>query len=98
MSSAEGYLRRGLRQIGPALHVDLVVEFDRRVNQHQFRSRTSMVIEACVFCSIAHANWDAGDHPHRDTLKKRPAYLKGHGYELSDLRQDKPRINYSDRD
>jgi metal-responsive CopG/Arc/MetJ family transcriptional regulator len=63
MSTAEGYLRRGLRQIGPALPVDLVVEFDRRVNERPFRSRTSMIAEALRhFLECPNADWEAGDH------------------------------------
>ena len=63
MSSAQGYLKRGLRQIGPTLPVDLVVEFDRRVNEIPFRSRTSMITEALRhFLECPAADWEAGDH------------------------------------
>jgi metal-responsive CopG/Arc/MetJ family transcriptional regulator len=64
MSSSEGYLKRGLRQIGHVLPVKLIVEFDRRVNEKPFRSRTSMVEEAIRhFLVCPNANWEAGDHP-----------------------------------
>lgn len=64
VSSAEGYLKRGLRQIGPALPVDLIVEFDQRVAEKPFRSRTSVIAEAlCHFLNCPQANWEAGDHP-----------------------------------
>ena len=63
MSRAAGYSRRGLRQIGPALPVDLVVEFDRRVNEHRLRSGTSMITEALrLFMECPCADWEAGDH------------------------------------
>lgn len=64
MSSAEGYLRRGLRQIGPALPVELIVDFDERVAEKPFRSRTSMITEALRhFLQCPQADWEAGDHP-----------------------------------
>jgi metal-responsive CopG/Arc/MetJ family transcriptional regulator len=64
VSSASGYLKRGLRQIGPALPVDLIVEFDRRVCERPFRSRTSMIAEALRhFLDCPDADWEAGDHP-----------------------------------
>ena len=36
MSSAEDYLKRGLRQIGPVLPVRLIVELDRSVAESLF--------------------------------------------------------------
>ena len=64
MSSAEGYLKRGLRQVGPVLPVRLIVEFDRKVAEKPFRSRTSMIEEALHrFLDCPLANWEAGDHP-----------------------------------
>lgn len=64
MSSAEGYLKRGLRQIGPVLPVRLIVEFDLKVAEKPFRSRTSMIEEAFRhFLDCPLANWEAEDRP-----------------------------------
>jgi metal-responsive CopG/Arc/MetJ family transcriptional regulator len=64
VASSEYYLNRGLRQVAPVLPVNLVVEFDRRVAEKPFRSRTSMIEEALRhFLICPDANWEAGDHP-----------------------------------
>lgn len=46
VATTDYYLNRGLRQIGTALPVELVVEFDRRVAEIPFRSKNSMIAEA----------------------------------------------------
>jgi metal-responsive CopG/Arc/MetJ family transcriptional regulator len=63
VATSDYYLGRGLRQIGTALPVDLVVEFDRRVAEVSFRSRNSMITEALRhFLECPIADWNAGDH------------------------------------
>ena len=64
VATSDYYLSRGLRQIGPVLPVDLVVDFDRRVAEKPFRSRNSMIEEALRhFVDCPMADWEAGDHP-----------------------------------
>jgi hypothetical protein len=46
------YLGRGLRQIGASLPVDLVVEFDLRIGDGPFRSRSSMMLKLSATSSI----------------------------------------------
>ena len=63
MARSDYYLGRGLRQIGTALPVDLIVEFDRRVAEVTFRSRNSMITEALRhFLECPNADWTASDH------------------------------------
>jgi metal-responsive CopG/Arc/MetJ family transcriptional regulator len=63
VARSDYYLGRGLRQIGTALPVDLVVEFDRRVAEVTFRSRNSMISEALRhFLECPNADWTANDH------------------------------------
>lgn len=63
VATSDYYLGRRLRQIGTALPVDLVVEFDRRVADASFRSRNSMITEALRhFLECPNADWNAGDH------------------------------------
>lgn len=64
VATSDYYLARGLRQIGTALPVKLVVEFDRKVAEIPFRSRNSMIAEALSrFLECPAADWQAGDHP-----------------------------------
>ncbi|MGH9896269.1 MAG: ribbon-helix-helix domain-containing protein, partial [bacterium] len=58
------YLKRGLRRVSLAFPADVLVEFDRRVAEKPFTSRSAMVTRAVVhFMTCQDADWMELDQP-----------------------------------
>jgi len=52
------YLRRGLRRVSVAFPSEVLVEWDRRVTEDPFRSRSAMITRAVVhFMFCPEADW-----------------------------------------